>query len=243
MKQIFITPQLPIEVYAELPKNLDPVKLDLIAGVIYEHWLLKHHIIEDDLIPIHSKNFKSIDRGYKRYIDHLEYYNIIKSDNHYIVGEKSISYSIGNQDLDFKEIEISRRKYSVIRSNNSIKKYQKLYYDLHQIKVESEEAFNYLNCLSHNGLSHHATNLAKCHLLKIINKDIYFHLGAAGHRLHTNITCLKKELRNFLTIENEKIVEIDIVNSQPFISSIFLQPIDRSCFNIIKERYKEEKKI
>ena len=56
--------------------------------------------------------------------------------------------------------------------------------------------------------------------------DMYFVFDTYG-RFHTNYTVLKRELRkNFLTINNERLGEIDIKNSQPYFLALYMKQID-----------------
>jgi hypothetical protein len=45
-----------------------------------------------------------------------------------------------------------------------------------------------------------------------------YKFDSTGHRFHTNLTNFKKELRNYLTYDNKKLVSIDLKNSQPFLT-------------------------
>ncbi|MGV0968969.1 hypothetical protein ACTS9M_07070 [Empedobacter sp. ULE_I136] len=64
-------------------------------------------------------------------------------------------------------------------------------------------------------------NKFNCRLrvLKLFNKGIFNQIvdNTAG-RLHTTLTQLKGDLRQFITFKNENLVAIDIVNSQPYLS-------------------------
>lgn len=51
-----------------------------------------------------------------------------------------------------------------------------------------------------------------------------FSVCKAGNRLHGMFTYRKKELRNFITYNGQKLVSIDIKNSQPYFSTLLLQP-------------------
>jgi len=59
---------------------------------------------------------------------------------------------------------------------------------------------------------------------KIVNSEYENNLivDTTGARFHSPLVVLKKELRKCLTYAGQKLVNIDIVNSQPFLSLIFL---------------------
>ena len=58
---------------------------------------------------------------------------------------------------------------------------------------------------------------------RFANQDFFFKIDDAGNRLHTNLTNLPKGLRKHVTYEGKKLVSIDIVNSQPYMSIGLLQ--------------------
>ncbi|MCK9282317.1 MAG: hypothetical protein M0P71_17005 [Melioribacteraceae bacterium] len=57
---------------------------------------------------------------------------------------------------------------------------------------------------------------------RIINKDISYSVDTTSGRFHSNITNMAKGLRPFLRINGEPLVNIDIKNSQPYLSTILL---------------------
>lgn len=59
---------------------------------------------------------------------------------------------------------------------------------------------------------------------RIQRKDFHFLLDDKGGRFHSNLTNLKSGLRNYLTWKGQKLVSVDIKNSQPLLSLMFLDP-------------------
>lgn len=57
---------------------------------------------------------------------------------------------------------------------------------------------------------------------RIINSDIFYSVDSTSGRFHSNITNMSKGLRPFLRINGEPLVNLDIKNSQPFLSTILL---------------------
>lgn len=57
---------------------------------------------------------------------------------------------------------------------------------------------------------------------RIINNDIFYRVDDTSGRFHSNITNMNKGLRQFLRIRGEPLVNIDIKNSQPYLSTILL---------------------
>lgn len=57
---------------------------------------------------------------------------------------------------------------------------------------------------------------------RIMNNDIFYSIDNTSGRFHSNITNMAKGLRPFLRINDEPLVNCDIKNSQPYISTILL---------------------
>jgi len=57
---------------------------------------------------------------------------------------------------------------------------------------------------------------------RIINNDIFYSIDKTSGRFHSNITNMAKGLRPYLRIKGEPLANIDIKNSQPYLSTILL---------------------
>jgi len=57
---------------------------------------------------------------------------------------------------------------------------------------------------------------------RIENGDIFYSIDSTSKRFHSNVTNLKKGLRPYLRVKGEPLVNIDIKNSQPYLSTIIL---------------------
>lgn len=57
---------------------------------------------------------------------------------------------------------------------------------------------------------------------RIINSDIFYSVDSTSGRFHSNVTNMAKGLRPFLEINKERLVNLDIKNSQPYLSTILL---------------------
>lgn len=82
---------------------------------------------------------------------------------------------------------------------------------LQRVRVEFEDARTLLAGLPLNDEGHADT--LSC-LERLHEEDWYFVADRQG-RVHHNVSCLKRELRQFLRVEGEPLVELDISNSQP----------------------------
>ena len=57
---------------------------------------------------------------------------------------------------------------------------------------------------------------------RIINNDIFYSIDSTSGRFHSNVTNMAKSLRPYLRIKGEPLVNLDIKNSQPYLSTILL---------------------
>jgi hypothetical protein len=57
---------------------------------------------------------------------------------------------------------------------------------------------------------------------KFKNQEYYFSVDSTAGRLHTNLTGLKSELRQFVKYGGQQLVSVDVKNSQPFLSTLLL---------------------
>jgi hypothetical protein len=203
-----------------------------------------------DFVDIHSDYFNSFHHDYKEYIQYLKDHQIIETD-YYIPEEKSYGYSIHLEHIDFEcpfiEIPItdnvikqkieSNQFYKtlfspaatsynhlskwfnpslVINSKFAIRKIKKMYQEIEDNK---------------HMYSKRQLSKAKNKLLKNLNviqelksQNFYCDLDNNIGRFHSNLTNLKKELRSFITYEGRQLVNIDIRNSQPFLSTCLFRP-------------------
>jgi hypothetical protein len=73
-------------------------------------------------------------------------------------------------------------------------------------------------------------NFAQSSLTRILNRDIFFVIDSTAGRFHSNVTNMPKGIRNFLRILGEPLLNIDLKNSQPYISTLLLtNPSKASC--------------
>ena len=59
---------------------------------------------------------------------------------------------------------------------------------------------------------------------KITNQDYEPHIDGNVHRLHSVLTNIQKDFRNFITYDEQQLVSIDIKNCQPYLTCLILNP-------------------
>lgn len=58
--------------------------------------------------------------------------------------------------------------------------------------------------------------------MRVVNGDIFYSRDATEGRFHSNVTNMKRELRPYLRVNGRPLTNIDIKNSQPYLSTIIL---------------------
>lgn len=184
------------------------------------------------------------------YMNFLADHGIIERKN-YSIGRNSTLYRIIDEgehefriltDPDLlRRIEKSKQK---IRLRNS-KKHPPLNSTIKQVEIDREGSLAYIeeeyvlnikkNDAIRDKLDPKKYEEEKQHFLsrrnfliaeveKISAGDIYIKVNGTNFRLDSNFTHLPSELSEFLSLNGSPIVEIDLVNSQPFFAAALLNP-------------------
>jgi hypothetical protein len=165
-----------------------------------------------------------------RYLKGLIELNIIQRSGNAIKGHCSYQYNFAPEYYS-KYISLSLKNPKLIlRIEKAKKEFQKNVSK--SIRGHSEQV-KYLKVLTvapeYNEFikTNYSRNIDKFNSMvssatRINNNDIFYSLDSTSGRFHSNITNMAKELRPFLRINDESLVNIDIKNSQPFLSTILL---------------------
>lgn len=207
--------------------------------------------IEDNrgIIEIHSTKLQSLNHDYKEYVEYLLANNIIATDNHYIIGSKSKGYYFVNlkpnleepleeilvTDTVIKDKLGSQFYWEFITKHETkhyghltkwfnkdlkidykpaLKKLDKVFCKARQPKVYSKEE------IEEEGVKKFKNLIA----INNIHKQSFFcsvdyNIG----RFHSNLSTLNKKLRPFITYKGKNLVNIDVRNSQPLLSTAILK--------------------
>ncbi|MHA1949689.1 MAG: hypothetical protein ACW99G_07225 [Candidatus Thorarchaeota archaeon] len=208
------------------PKRFLPSKLHkysddarYIVHKIYEQ-RIRCKTDKNGFIPLKSEYLRNIVsfRKYKEVRESLIQSGVVETDNHYVIGRKAIGYRLSKE---WRSKKYQRVEVTNLRLSKNIKKIQKQMYDdihcdvhIHLYKFLKEIKVDYQEAL----LSITDTDNFICHQisLEMIDKQEWFFKWDDYGRVHTNITNLKTCFRSNLTHNNEKLLELDISNSQPF---------------------------
>ena len=200
-------------------------------------------------VNVNAAKLQSRIRNYKQYLDHMLNHKLILTDGRYVKGEKSKGYLIcGYGSIDSTTINsipiidniVKKNRRKDIKDYNSklektAKRYKyltkwfnkdlKIDYAIAREKIlelyppytrpiggkKWKKASRYTKIL-----------IASQALFKFHKQQFYYHVDDNVRRFHSNLTNFKKELRNYITYNNNLLINIDIRNSQPLFSLILL---------------------
>ncbi len=197
---------------------------------LIDMFLNRYLIYKKDYLKLNSRILKKIyGSNYNKYLLYLIDKNIIYLHKNYSAGYKSkcfkLTKSIKEKNYTVVNIQYNKKFLQKVNNNhieknvinNNIK--NKLINDLYKVNI-NPICLNYIN----NNITDNNSKIINLNTVnKIINKDIFYSTDSYG-RFHTNFTILKKHIRiNYLSINNNILTELDIVNSQPFFLYIALK--------------------
>lgn len=194
---------------------------------------------KDGYVYINKKKVKAIINSKPDfYIKFLEKYELIESDNKYQPGIKSKYYRLKNDiniDTNFVLITHEKPLYKALtrRHKNRATNYSKLPPYLNEMRKEFmklrfdyEAAFKWINGVK---------DFKKCLSYIIAMKQMqdfrerYFKRNRRNGRLDTNLTNLKRELKQFAVGD---FAQIDLKNSQPFLLFCLIEFMAKNIENI-----------
>lgn len=205
-------------------------------------------------VNINAAQLQKANHSYKLYLDHLRKHSFLRTDMKYIVGKKSKgfqinqykSYNSTTQNIEIKDWTIRRNKITEYKASQeqlkqTTKSYphltkwfnEKLLIDVQGAEQEVEQLFPEQKGAI-RGVRKGKSGIwnkrykAMYSIHKFARQEFYYGLDDNVERFHSNLTNIKKELRNYITYDGEKLVNVDIKNSQPLFSTLLL---DKTFWN------------
>lgn len=204
-------------------------------------------------VNVSSRYLQEFNKHYKQYLDYLIEQKIIVSDRYYIPGAKSTGYKLapslayGAEIINISVIDFKCRQKRRKELAEVGKKVQldypaltKWFNPLLRIDVTGaldriDEMFPKKTSGIRGELRYNRKYLRQpddaSKRLKAIgavrrfaNKEFYYSIDDNVKRFHSNLTNIKRELRHYITYNNQKLVNIDIKSAQPFLSQLLLMP-------------------
>lgn len=130
---------------------------------------------------------------------------------------KYISLSMDNAKLK-RRIELARDGFRKEASLSIRNRSEQVKYLRELTIVDDYEEF----LLANYSMGTEQYNDIEASAKRILNGDIFWSIDNTSGRFHSNVTNMAKGLRPYLRIKGEPLVNIDIKNSQPYLSSILL---------------------
>ena len=226
---------VPEKVFQNLPVIAELLSQD-ITGFHIDHLkeilsIVACHIRKDEnCTPLKITYIKKLVPQGDKYLSGLINLDVIQRSGIAIKGQASYKYNFAPDYLS-KYISLPLNNAKLIRRIESA--HQELRkQDTKSIRNHSEQAKylkqltiadNYSDFVKENYMTEtDQYNSILGSATRIINKDIFYSIDNTSGRFHSNITNMAKGLRPYLRINNEPLANIDIKNSQPYLSTILL---------------------
>lgn len=214
------------------------LKTDYIINIMHE--LILKYFFTNELEHNLWSNIlkKKYGKHYNIYIDYLLENGFMTLSSNYYVGKKAKTYQLNINVLDIVKQKVTDKillkkhnKEYVFRSFASeqespipINLRKILIDDLYHVKIDYDSAYKWLEERKKDNTLDLEKYFKNIGAIDSINSGhIFFKFDSYG-RFHTNFTVLKKHIRkNFLTIDDQEIEEIDVKNSQPFFLAVSIK--------------------
>lgn len=185
----------------------------------------------DGFAPLQIKILKRLVPQADKYLKGLIDLGVIVREGQYIPGEISYKYKFA-QTYESKYLPRHlnnprlQRRIALIHEElrkesvkKSIKNHAEQTKFLRLLTIDE----NYTDYFRNNpDLTLEQYNSAEASATRIINGDIFYSEDSTSGRFHSNVTNLSKDLRPYLRINDSPLINIDIKNSQPYLSTIIL---------------------
>jgi hypothetical protein len=198
-------------------------------------------------VNTNAKRLQKVIHNYKMYLEHMLKHRFIRTDMNYIPGKKSKGYLLNKysdilsaiKKIPINDFVIHKHKIRELNEQKEIiKATQKQHPHLTKwfdgLQINREKALKEVKVIfpiKTTGIrgvaKRKASNWAKRYravqaINKIANGQFYYNIDDNVGRFHSNLTNLNKELRNFITYNGQHLVNVDIKNSQPLLSTLLL---------------------
>lgn len=201
---------------------------------------------EGDFIPIASSYFKQhISDNYASYLRVLIGAGIVECDGHFSIDEhiclgykinpeyesKLVCVEVGPQTKIWKAITKKRNSLAPKEKMEPHIKLMKSHF--RRIKFDDEGAIRFIDWQLNQGeinLNQYNIRYLSIQALKNKGKSLFYNQNHTNFRVDSNLTNLKRELRNFII--GEDLVQIDLANSQPYLFNFLLMLVlDKSILS------------
>ena len=205
-------------------------------------------VTDDGYVPINSSVIRNYFKDYLSYLDYLLRTGALITDEIAVPEEKSYGYKFSpeyaNQPMTryvyLSARDVQQEPVLEERFNRHTRKFEhnplsdfpylSHWYEQKKLEInpEAEEFAWHRRAIaykSHSGKDPQAQyQSALYNIIALKNKEYKAQIDSNVHRLHSAITNMQKDYRNFLKYDIQELTAIDISNSQPFLLTILFNP-------------------
>ena len=205
-------------------------------------------VTDNGYVPINSSVLRNYFKDYFSYLDYLLRTGVLITDGIAFKGEKSCGYKFSPE---YENQPMVKYTYLAARNvhpepvleerfnrhtgkfeHNPLLDYPYLSYWYKQMKLginpAAEDFAWHRRTIAYRGSSNKDPQAqyqsALCNIIALENKEYKAQIDSNVHRLHSAITNMQKDYRNFLKYDGQELTAIDISNSQPFLLCILFNP-------------------
>ncbi|MDQ6482569.1 hypothetical protein [Dyadobacter sp. LHD-138] len=189
-------------------------------------------------VKLSSQVLKAKIHNYQLYLHYLIESGVLETDNHYSIGKFSKGYRftrryrgiVTTKRITDVKLDDSEKYHRDLEEAKKIYPYLISWFD--NLDFDRDSALKYLKIkfltevrvLRNKDVTTMKHNIYQCSVARFSKENYYFKVDHYSNRLHTNLSNLKSELRNFITFKGEKLTSIDLSGSQPFLILNLLNP-------------------
>lgn len=212
----------------------------LVGQITYMAARYKGLVDEEGYMPLHAPVLKHRIHNYVKHMQWLTDNKVLERSKSYEPGARSYGYRFAKEYVASPVVPVHITKYTLRKNigtknnwdRNMAAKYRylecwfnedlNLDFDaalirLEWLRMEDFCAGKFGAQLSYNG--------SYANLMQLKEREYYFNVDYTAGRVHTNLTSLRGELRNYLTYAGKQLASVDVVASQPFlIANVLLSP-------------------
>ena len=205
-------------------------------------------VTDNGYVPINSSVLRNYFKDYFSYLDYLLRTGVLITDGIAFKGEKSCGYKFSPE---YENQPMVKYTYLAARNvhpepvleerfnrhtgkfeHNPLLDYPYLSYWYKQMKLginpAAEDFAWHRRTIAYRGSSNKDPQAqyqsALCNIIALENREYKAQIDSNVHRLHSAITNMQKDYRNFLKYDGQELTAIDISNSQPFLLCILFNP-------------------
>jgi hypothetical protein len=194
-----------------------------------------------NFIPLHNEHLRNLFGTHyaKRILEILISEEILETNNQYIITKSSKGYRLSEKYLDseVKSYTIKEKKIveKIIEKEkqdyNYLSEVNKQILEMIKTKFtfDLQNAFKLSTQQKHSNIVNNSHRYVFNQLTQLQNGNFYLTSSEKTGRIFHNYSNLKKDLRYFIQhISKEKLIEIDIANSQPFFLGCIVSQLDQT---------------